>query len=82
MSKSKETIDNFTPPKRYWKGQKKTEKAIAPWSGSTFETEYNRQQKLTEYTGVFHPIEVKNNEKIIFFQFYHFLFRKIAVKSL
>ena len=58
MSDSQKTIDTFTPPKRYWKGQKKTDKSIAPWSGSTFETDYEQQQKLSEYTGVFHAIEV------------------------
>lgn len=59
MSSSKETIDTFQPPVRFYKGQKKTDIApVAPWSGSKFEDEYKRQQTLSEYTGVFHPIEV------------------------
>jgi len=64
MVKEEQTIDNCVPHVRFYKGQKKTEKTpIAPWSGSTFETDYQRQNKLSEYTGVFQSVKKDCREK-------------------
>ena len=51
--KEQKTVDDFVPPVRYYKGQKKTDLSSAPWSGSRFEAEYGEQEKLSEYTGGF-----------------------------
>ena len=58
MSNSGDTLDNYVSPKRFLKTDKKTEVKVAPWSRSTFETEYDQQKKLSEYIGVFQPTKV------------------------
>jgi len=55
--------DESGAPMRFFKGQKKTEKACAPWSGSRFETEYESQNKQSEYTGVFKSINEDCRQK-------------------
>jgi len=46
------TIDNFVGPVRFYKNKYKYQ-VPAPWAGSRYEAEYTKQDKKSEYGGVF-----------------------------